>query len=166
MKTCENCGKEFPSLFKDDNGKRVDARKRKYCLECNPVGERKFWGGKLTNKSLGIKRDRKVKRICKTCKREFENVSRNLECTTCKNKANRKKRKEKAYKILGGKCKICGYKKCTNAMDIHHLNGDDKKLTFAGSWGLAWKTIEKELDKCVLLCCRCHREVHDKLIDL
>ncbi len=27
----------------------------------------------------------------------------------------------------------------------------------------SWEMIEKELKKCVLLCCRCHREVHDGL---
>ena len=25
----------------------------------------------------------------------------------------------------------------------------------------SWARIVRELDKCVLLCCRCHREVHD-----
>jgi len=166
MKKCANCGEEFPSLTKDKDGKRIDSRRRKYCLVCNPPGERRFWKGKLTNKSLGIARGAKTEKKCKTCNRKFKNATRNLECSTCQNKQIRHERKKKAHAILGGKCKVCGYDRCSSAMDIHHIDKNIKKFTLASSWGLAWDTIMAELDKCVLLCCRCHREVHDGVIDL
>jgi len=72
----------------------------------------------------------------------------------------RKALQEKAINYLGGKCQICGYDKCTSAMDFHHRdpNGKDFNISTALT---SWKRIEKELDKCELLCSRCHREVHD-----
>ena len=63
-----------------------------------------------------------------------------------------------AYK--GGKCLICGYKKFQGALDLHHL--DPKTKSFAlGDKGYtrSWAIVKAELDKCVLLCANCHREV-------
>lgn len=158
MKECRNCGKEFASFCQDGNGKRIDCRKREYCLECNPVGQRNFWRGKRVGED-GSRFDLQEYN-CKTCNRKFSNRTRNLECTTCVNKRVRNKRKAKGHEYLGGKCEICGYDKCIDAMDIHHVNSDDKSFQLSNSWQLKWETIEKELDKCVLLCCRCHRELH------
>ena len=157
MKVCLNCKKEFKSFYKDENGKRIDCRKRKYCLDCNPVGERLFWGGKPVQ---GGARHDKQSKECKSCGNHYKTVSRNLECNTCRNKKIRQERKAKAYQILGCKCKICGYSKCSEAMDIHHIKEGSKTFTLSQNWGLAWDQITKELGKCVLLCSRCHREVH------
>lgn len=163
MNICKNCKKEFPRLYVDDNGKRIDLRRREYCLECNPLGERRFWRGKKVGST---NRHKKVEGICKTCKKTYQGVSRNLECSTCRNRESRQKRKEKSYAILGGKCKVCGYNKCIEAFDIHHTNEDNKTLTFASSWGLSWEKLEKELDQCMLLCSNCHRELHAGLINI
>ena len=157
MKICKNCGKEFKRMYRDENGKRIDLRIRKYCLACNPFGERRFWGEKRVNKK---NRFQKKERTCKICGKIFCHSAHNLECTTCRNKRIRKERKVKAYEMLGGKCKICGYDKCVDALDLHHMDEKNKKLTFAGSWCLSWETLEKELKKCILVCCRCHREIH------
>ena len=70
------------------------------------------------------------------------------------------KRKAKAYQLLGCKCKICEYSSCMDAMDLHHINKGDKSFPLSQNWGLSWDKVKAELDKCVLLCCRCHREVH------
>ena len=160
MPTCKNCGDKFPRIITDSNGKRIDMRKRMYCLKCNPHKCRNFWGGKPTRKTTGEKREYvAVEKTCSECGRKHMSAS-NLKCSTCINKQTRQKRREMAYQILGGKCKLCGYKSCNDALDIHHVNEKDKKITFACSWGLKWSKIEEELKNCVLLCCRCHREVH------
>lgn len=166
MRECKNCKGILHQFIKDKNGKRIDCRRREYCIECNPVGERKFWKGKATNRELGIARNHKTQRECPICKRQHITINRSPICYTCKNKQIRLDRRTEAYKILGNKCSVCDYNKCMNALDIHHRDGNDKKLTFANSWGLNWQLLEEELKKCVLLCCRCHREVHDGLIDL
>jgi len=52
-------------------------------------------------------------------------------------------------------------------MQFHHLD-PSKKDFGVGSKGLtkAWKKVEKELEKTVLLCSNCHGEVHDGLISI
>lgn len=75
-------------------------------------------------------------------------------------KNRRKKLKEEAVSMLGGKCKICGYNKCFAALDFHHER-DNKK----GGINLFLKNqsrqkLLKEARKCILLCANCHRELH------
>lgn len=66
--------------------------------------------------------------------------------------------KERAVAYLGGRCAICGYDKCPSAFDFHHVDPDEKD--FVVSSKSSWEIIEPELQKCVLLCATCHREVH------
>jgi len=73
----------------------------------------------------------------------------------------RKKLRTMAVEYKGGKCELCGYNKCAQALDFHHL--DPKLKDFGISMdGLtrAWSRVKKELDKCIMLCANCHREVH------
>jgi 5-methylcytosine-specific restriction endonuclease McrA len=76
-----------------------------------------------------------------------------------------KKRREKlrrmAREYKGGKCMICGYKRYQGALDFHHL--DPKKKAFGISVrGLtrSWEKIQAEIEKCILVCANCHREIH------
>jgi hypothetical protein len=46
---CNNCKKYFHWIIVV-NGKEIDLRKRKYCLDCNPLGEHNFWKGKRVQK--------------------------------------------------------------------------------------------------------------------
>jgi hypothetical protein len=76
----------------------------------------------------------------------------------------KKRRKEDAVELLGGKCEICGYNKCLDALDFHHV-GDDKDFNIAQAlprW--KWSRIVAELKKCTLVCANCHREIHSKKI--
>jgi len=78
-------------------------------------------------------------------------------------RTRRKAWKTECIEYLGGKCILCGYNGCTNALDFHHKDPKKKDFTIGGA---RYKTrhnkkkMQAELDKCVLLCCRCHREVH------
>ena len=69
--------------------------------------------------------------------------------------------KQKAVAYKGGKCLICSYSRCEAALDFHHLNPTEKDGLRA-DW--TFERNKTELDKCVLLCCRCHREVHAGLV--
>ncbi|KKU49263.1 hypothetical protein A3H10_04265 [Candidatus Uhrbacteria bacterium RIFCSPLOWO2_12_FULL_46_10] len=77
----------------------------------------------------------------------------------------RKKIKVMAVEYLGGACHICGYKRAIVALDFHHLDKHHKDFAVSQD-GLtrAWSRVSSELDKCVLLCANCHREVHAGVI--
>jgi 5-methylcytosine-specific restriction endonuclease McrA len=76
----------------------------------------------------------------------------------------RKKVREMALEFLGGKCSRCGYARCSDALEIHHLNSDGKDFGIsARGYTRSWSAVRKELEKCELLCANCHREVHAKL---
>lgn len=82
-------------------------------------------------------------------------------------KRRRKKVRDMAREYKGGKCLICGYKKCPRALSFHHL--DPKKKDFgvaAKGFTRSWDKIRKEIDKCVLLCANCHMEIHDGITQL
>lgn len=75
----------------------------------------------------------------------------------------RDKLKIMAVKYKGGACSICGYNKYVGAIDFHHINPEEKDFNFSsGGYTRSWEKIKIELDKCVLLCANCHREVHSK----
>ena len=74
----------------------------------------------------------------------------------------RKNKKIRASSIFGGKCSICGYDKCLDALDFHHINPLEKDDNLKGLWAQKWSKIESEVKKCILLCSNCHREYHSK----
>lgn len=69
---------------------------------------------------------------------------------------------------FGGSCGICGYSRCQDALEFHHINPADKSFSF-GRVSANPKSRDKiasELEKCVCLCSICHREVHAGLVDI
>jgi hypothetical protein len=79
----------------------------------------------------------------------------------------RKKIREMAVVYKGGKCQICGYDRCQEAMESHHLNGSLKDFGISHKgYTRSWPKVKAELDKCVMLCANCHREVHAGLLQL
>ncbi len=89
-------------------------------------------------------------------------------CKKCRSAAvSRKRRKIKlrALEYKGGKCEVCGYDRCIDALEFHHLTNKSFGLSEKGHTR-SWDTIQKELDKCVLLCANCHRERHAEEKDL
>lgn len=76
----------------------------------------------------------------------------------------RKRLKKQMVDYKGGKCHFCGYSTYFGALDFHHIDPSTR------SFGLSmdelyksWAAIIKELDKCVLVCSNCHREIHGGL---
>jgi hypothetical protein len=90
---------------------------------------------------------------CKACNKEHQKTLRN-------NKRNT------LLEMAGGKCAICNYDRCKDALCFHHLR--DKKFELKKNI-IASKSIEEvleEFEKCILLCSNCHSEVHAGLITL
>lgn len=72
------------------------------------------------------------------------------------------KRKLELIKLKGGKCEKCGYSKNLGALEFHHLDPSIKEFNL-DERHLSNTTIEKilnELDKCILVCSNCHKEIH------
>ena len=78
-------------------------------------------------------------------------------------KTHRQKIKEKAIGYKGGKCERCGYNRCIRALDFHHLDPNKKDFTIGNYKILSWDKIKSELEKCILICSNCHREIHDEI---
>jgi len=78
----------------------------------------------------------------------------------------RKNTKTKIVDILGGKCCVCGYNKCDSALALHHLEPNEKEISFGKMRACPknWEQIKKELMKCVLVCHNCHSEIHSGLL--
>lgn len=79
-------------------------------------------------------------------------------------RARRKKVRQMSVEYKGGKCEICGYDRCIDALEFHHKNLYEKYFSISEKgYTRSWKKVMEELDKCTILCANCHRELHAKL---
>lgn len=88
-------------------------------------------------------------------------------CVKCGSAAVQKRRenlKLMALEYKGGKCCQCGYDKCPAALEFHHTDPSEKDFGISAK-GLtrSWEKLKEELDKCILVCSNCHREIHFEL---
>ena len=75
--------------------------------------------------------------------------------------ARRRRVRTMAVESKGGCCQICGYDKCLEALEFHHIASDEKDFSISDKgYTRSWEKIQKELEKCMLVCANCHREIH------
>lgn len=73
----------------------------------------------------------------------------------------RRRLKQKAVDYKGGKCERCNYNKCIAALEFHHTDPEKKDFSISsGGHTRAWDKVKEELDKCILVCSNCHKEIH------
>lgn len=77
----------------------------------------------------------------------------------------RQRLKDRAAYVMGNECACCGYNKCIQALEFHHLDPEEKDFSFGKNPNRSWKDTRNELQKCILVCANCHREIHYGLID-
>ena len=85
-------------------------------------------------------------------------------CNTEQQRAFKNRKKDLLIEKAGGKCCKCGYNRCTQALQFHHLR--DKKFELRKSV-IGTKTnneILEELKKCILVCANCHAEIHANIM--
>ncbi len=84
-------------------------------------------------------------------------------CKQCRSAAVARRRRTVKKRLVaeaGGACVLCGYARCLNALQFHHVEPGSKKfyLAYRGhSRSIA--RSRAEMRKCVLLCANCHAEV-------
>ena len=87
-----------------------------------------------------------------------------IRCSKCASEAVQKRRdkvKVMSIEYKGNKCSVCGYNKCIGALEFHHLDPNEKEFGIAAKgYTRSWEKVKEELDKCVLVCANCHRELH------
>jgi predicted transcriptional regulator len=76
----------------------------------------------------------------------------------------RRKIKQMAVEYKGGRCEKCGYDKYIGALEFHHLNPNEKDFSISHKGHCkSCDKVKKELDKCVLVCSNCHKEIHGEI---
>lgn len=74
--------------------------------------------------------------------------------------------KKELIEYKGSRCSICGIKYNGEngcMFDFHHLNPDDKDFnitTLLRNYSKIPEKVWKEIDKCILVCSNCHRQLH------
>ena len=84
-------------------------------------------------------------------------------CLKCESELailKKQKYKLKMIEYKGNKCEKCGYNKNIAALEFHHLDPSTKKFTLSDTHH-TWEETKEELDKCILVCANCHRELHN-----
>ena len=81
-------------------------------------------------------------------------------------RAWRKRTKQKLVDYKGGKCVRCGYDKCLAALEFHHTDPTKKDFGVSGSIVANFEKMQEEVEKCILVCSNCHREIHQEIFAL
>lgn len=113
-----------------------------------------------------------MKKICSRCKTEKEEIEfpvnggrRHSWCKKCHREVVNEKyfQNREWVNSFKKKCEICGYDKNKSALEFHHV---DKNKEF-GINQLARRALTNkqkiidEMEKCIVICANCHRELHN-----
>ena len=112
---------------------------------------------------------------CEICGNKFDSNNKSrIYCYNCSGDSSRhdnstgkhqktilrRSMKIQAVKLLGGKCSICGYNECIDALEFHHRYPSKKEFKLGSGNTMSWKEYKSEALKCILVCSNCHKEIH------
>ncbi len=170
MKTCKLCGAKIPVwVLIGDRVRNVN--NRSYCFDCSPFGRH-------NTRTLAGEQDLRKKsspesstKVCNRCgveklaeefyfhKKNKRHYSECIKCFNVRSTTQQRKRKVQAVEYKGGRCKRCGYQGHVAAFDFHHLDRKKKSFEIGLFKNRSFDRLKEELDKCILLCANCHREI-------
>jgi len=111
------------------------------------------------------------KDITRECKKHGQvrftlDSTKRYRCTACRVDAVQKRRnkiKKLAVDYKGGQCSKCEYNKCISALEFHHVLPEHKDFSISREGNTrSWEKVKAEIDKCILVCANCHREIHEE----
>ena len=168
MKTCKLCGSDFPLTLVVDGVKR-NLQRRKFCLTCSPLGSRNTRtlryddGGKIcvvkVSSDTGDLTCSRCQRVYAYDKKQGHTLTL---CNSCVANRQRIKVKKRCVEYKGGKCQECGYSGSMRGLGFHHRDRKQKEFTLSQKMSWSWNRLVTELDKCDILCARCHMEEEEK----
>lgn len=133
----------------------------KKCNRCNIIKEDSEFSFKNKNKKI-------LHSYCKECKREIDNELYSNNHLNRKTKVkDRQNKVQTTLKNLlfeikkNSKCSICGENRWW-MLDFHHMKDKKYDISSLPKRGCSLETFQKEIDKCIILCANCHRDVHFK----
>lgn len=152
MRICRKCQKEF-NIMVVIEGKKRNLGNRKFCLDCSPFGKHNTKPDDPSRKSVYGQKDGKKLSYAIWDEHVKESLRKS-------NKIREKKLKQRAIYQKGGKCLCCGYNKTISALTFHHIERSSKEFNLQSDIlrSKPWDTVQKELEKCELLCLNCHME--------
>ena len=105
-------------------------------------------------------RECKIHGRVKHYKRKYRPSGDCSKCQVIRVSQRRRQVKAMGVEYLGNKCCKCGYDKCIAALEFHHIDPTTKEFSVGrNGHSRSWERTKKELDKCILLCANCHREL-------
>lgn len=149
----------MPKMLKK-GWKQKSERKELWCIGCKQFLPRE----RFTKEGTTSAGSTKYRSRCKKCFKDHAEQKH----------AHQRHRKQLLEFIDGAKqkCGVCGYDRCKAALDFHHRKSDEKDaeiadlLDFKRCHTTTLEMLKREVEKCVVLCCRCHREHHAGMLDL
>ncbi len=154
MAVCKKCGLSFSTRVMID-GKQRNLQHRKFCLTCSPFN---------LHNTKNLTSIAKIPEPCIYCGKV--NSRKGNRCWACRVKIQRERNFSKLYDAIGGmSCWVCGYNRCRQGLEFHHVYPDQKIMQLsAREMQMKWQKIWTEVQKCILVCACCHREIHAGLI--
>ena len=133
VKKCSKCKLDLDIEMFNKKGIRKDGtiKYQDFCIECNKIASRE-WYRQGNNKTRIIT---KVNEYKKENRIKFNEYKSTVSCIQC------------------GESHI-------SCLDFHHRDPKQKDFLLSDIRSRGLNTIQKELDKCDVLCANCHRKLH------
>jgi hypothetical protein len=152
MHLCADCGSE---IAKPPRGPFANR-----CIPCNTIFRK-------------TRPDKQAKpRFCKDCGNSVPPYRHY--CTLCADARQRKNvalfqkkqqletaKRLRSFKEQAG-CALCG-ESFPPALDFHHREPSEKHYEIGRMTNRNAKTVDREIEKCIVLCATCHRKIHGPL---
>lgn len=101
---------------------------------------------------------------CPNCQKKYNSSSDY--CISCLNIFRKSERIDRINQIVGSQCWLCGYSKNSNSLLFFHVDEQSKKFSLTPNNLVTkdWKSVLKEIKKCILVCPNCYKEIENGFV--